>query len=301
MDLPPLPEAFRPRERQTRDVPQKKALLLGLSIRRHSVGYALMRFVDTAPFQFGLVDVGKADDVQQKALEISAVLRDLKSKGCQKMATELLDGVIPEPPPKGWRWFVSVDDSTLDRAPPRSSKDSGSQRAIAMLQGLVIADCKRIFKNAPMLIHPRRSRLHFGVRGVGPSSRMEVLTLARKSIPEFPVVNHKSGALDENTLLMSDAWASARYAQRVELVQEKKKDPILMEKIRRKVLGSKQLQRMSDVVEQLHPRNVGRDMAAVLESRVQRLIDTELHNQLAFERRELRRKREDAAAEKPEF
>ena len=130
---------------------------------------------------------------------------------------------------------------------------------------------------------------------------MEVLSLARKSIPEFPVVNHKSGALDENTLLMSDAWASARYAQRVELVQEKKKDPILMEKIRRKVLGSKQLQRMSDVVEQLHPRNVGSDMAAVLESRVQRLIDTELHNQLAFERRELRRKREDAAAEKPKF
>ena len=136
MDLKPLPEAVRPKERQTRDVPKKAALLLGLSIRRHSVGYALMRFVDTAPFQFGLVDVGKADDVQQKALEISAVLRDLKSKGCQKMATELLDGVIPEPPPKGWRWFVSVDDSTLDRAPPRSSKDSGSQRAIAMLQGL---------------------------------------------------------------------------------------------------------------------------------------------------------------------
>jgi len=125
---------------------QHSDFVLGLSIRRHVTGYALLRFEDLLPLQFGLIDVRKALEVQQKALEIAAVLRDLRQAAPEKlrqvapgsaqlhMATSA-EGASSK---SRWRWVVSVDDSTVDRSPPTNARESGTQRTIAMLQGLVI-------------------------------------------------------------------------------------------------------------------------------------------------------------------
>ncbi|CAE8650698.1 unnamed protein product, partial [Polarella glacialis] len=133
--------------------------LLGLSVRRHLTGYALLRFHDCLPLQFGLIDVKKqdTDEVQQKALEIAAVLRDLRQAAPEKLGRaspeehlsadgeEELDDLEDNVAASGkadsrqFRWVIAVDDSTVDRSPPTNARENEVQRTLAMLQGLVIA------------------------------------------------------------------------------------------------------------------------------------------------------------------
>lgn len=250
--------------------------VLGLSVRRHLAGYALLRFRDLEPLQFGLIDVRKSMEVQQKALEISAVLRDLRDTAPQKLqraASEVDVEELSLNPSRRWQWHVSVDDSTVDRSPPTNAGASATQRAIAMLQGLVIGDCKRLFKVAPVLVHPRRSRQLLGVRGLGPAARHEVYEIANARVPDFPAVHKKSGVLAEDTLLMSDAWASARYSQRAVLVAQKRDDAQLVEELRQQALASRRLKRMQEAVDELQPRKAGRELAQVLQTRVEKMVE----------------------------
>jgi len=257
--------------------------VLGLSIRRHIAGYALLRFRDLEPLQFGLIDVRKSMEVQQKALEIGAVLRDLRNTAPQKLQRVASEQDLDDfdlSPSRQWLWHVSVDDSTIDRSPPTNAGASATQRAIAMLQGLVIGDSKRLFKVAPALVHPRRSRQLLGVRGLGPTAREQVHEIATSRVHDFPEVRKKSGTLSEDTLLMSDAWASARYTQRAALVALKKSDAQLVEELRRQALRSRKIQRMQEAVRELQPRKAGAELAQVLESRVQKMIEDGIHRML---------------------
>lgn len=275
--------------------------LLGLSVRRHMAGYALLRFEDLLPLQFGLVDVRKALEVQQKALEIGAVLRELRNAAPEKLRQALQEDIggagsledddaeedelagLPSRTPsqsskKPGRWIVSIDDSTVDRAKPVTHADNVAQQAIAMLQGLVIGDCKRLFKVAPVLVHPRKARLLVGVRGRGEEARKEVFEVARVKVSDFPaIVNERSGSLKDDTFLMSDAWASARHAQRAAMVAELRSDARLVEELRREVLASKPLKRLEEAAAELYPRKAGRELAEVMAIRAERLIDERLH------------------------
>lgn len=255
--------------------------LLGLSIRRHLAGYALLRFRDLLPLQFGLIDVRKALEVQQKAVEVAAALRELRQAAPQLLLRAAPDEQMAFPEnSRLWRWVVSVDDSTVDRSPPTDVKQSATQRSIAMLQGMVIGDCKRLFRVAPSLVHPRRSRQLLGIRGLGPRARKEVYEIASAQVPDFPVVKSRNGVMLEDTLLMSDAWVSARCAQRALLVAEKRADASLMSSLRREALASKQLSRMSEAVAELHPRRASRELADVLESRVEWLVEERIQRLL---------------------
>lgn len=257
--------------------------MLGLSIRRHLAGYALLRFSDLEPLQFGLVDVRKSLEVQQKALEISAVLRDLRSLAPQKLQRAASEADWEDLAPSSsrrWQWHVSIYDSTLDRSPPANAGASAAQRAIATLQGLVIGDCKRLFKAAPALVHPRRSRLLLGVRGLGPAARQEVYEIAAARVHDFPEVRKKNGGLADDSLLMSDAWAAARYSQRAALVAHKKSDAELVAELRRKALSSKRLVKMKEAIRELQPRKAGAELAQVLETRVEKMVEDSIHRML---------------------
>lgn len=256
---------------------------------------------EMVPLQFGLIDVRKAQDVQQKALEISAVLRDLR-----QAAPEHLRRAWPAAPSlreaptsgRSWRWIVSLDDSTMDRAPPNNAQSSNAQRTIAMLQGLVAADAKRLFRAAPVLVNPRQSRLQLGVRESGPSARQKIFEWASQQVADFPVVKHKSGAVSEDSLLISDAWASARCAQRAAMVAQKRsEDTELVAELRRRVMKSRRFEKMSQAVEELHPRSAGRELAKVLETKVARAVEEQLHRLLDLELEERRVEAESLAAE----
>ncbi|CAL1134964.1 unnamed protein product [Cladocopium goreaui] len=232
-------------------VPSKKKLersqlddlgdfILSIAVRRKMTGYALLRFRDLLPLQFGIVDVSKhgPDEAQKKALEIAAALRDLREVAPQKLMQlaadgEEMDSLDEEMKNRQWKWIVALDDSTVDRGPPVNVRENKAQRTICMMQGLLIADCKRIFKSAPQVLNPRRSRQRLRVRG-GPSPqvRKEIFEEACREVPDFPVVRHRTGTLKEDTYLMSDAWATARLAQRVVLLAQKREDPKLMARIR---------------------------------------------------------------------
>mmetsp|Transcript_11552 Transcript_11552/g.20460 ORF Transcript_11552/g.20460 Transcript_11552/m.20460 type:complete len:374 (-) Transcript_11552:26-1147(-) len=261
--------------------------LLALSVRRHVTGYALMRFRDLLPLQFGLIDVKKTDtdEVQSKALEIAAVLRDLRQAAPVKLrradpedkVTDDFDDGLPNSKTRQWKWVVAVDDSTVDRSPPTNARENQVQRTLAMLQGLVIADCKRLFKVAPQIVHPRRSRLLLGIRGLGPPARREALDIATSQVPEFPVVRHRSGVLSDDSLLMSDAWASARFAQRTVLIAQKRADQQLMTKLRKEALVSKQLKKITQVISELHPRKESKELSDVLETRIDKMVEEKLN------------------------
>lgn len=268
-------------------------------MRRHIAGYALLSYDDLMPLQFGLVDARKTMEVQQKALEIAAALRDLRQAAPQKLQRSAGGDLPDRDPDARWRWLIAVDDCSADRAPPRYAKDSQAQRATSMLQGLVLSDCRRLFKIAPVLTHPRLARQHLGVRGTGQGAREEILQVATSEVPDFPEVRHRSGALNEDTLLMSDAWATALCAHRQELVAERRGDAMLVEKFRRQVLRIKHIQRMHEAVEELHPRKASLELAAVLETRVEKYIEDRIHRLIDAEddrRREDRQRAEEEAA-----
>lgn len=265
--------------------------LLGLSVRRHMTGYALMSFKELTPLQFGLVNIKKAAEVQQKALEIGAVLRDLRDTAAEKLRKlstaedkALYDSDDEDEPPKAEEipegknanWIISVDDSTVDRSLPINARENQYQRSIAMLQGLVVADCKRLFKIAPQIIHPRLSRKLLGVHGLGPPARNEVYSLAKVEVPDFPEVLRKNGSMSLDTLLISDAWASARYAQRMYLVAQRKTDQELVARLRSEAMQNRQLRKMEQAASELYPRKAGKDLEFVLETRIQKYVEEKL-------------------------
>mmetsp|Transcript_89767 Transcript_89767/g.257182 ORF Transcript_89767/g.257182 Transcript_89767/m.257182 type:complete len:432 (-) Transcript_89767:21-1316(-) len=290
-------------------------LLLGLAVRRHRVGFALLRFSDLTPLQFGLIDTSQAIEVQQKALEIAAELRDLRRLAPTKLeqaadaepgdgpspfeeeedfddevegegghwkrpsASAASRGAAGAPPARAARkWIVALDDTTVDHTAPRNHGQVEAQRTISMLQGLVIGDCKRLFKVAPILVPPARSRHLLGIKGRGLDVRAEVYRAARAAVSEFPeVMNEKKGVLSEDTYLLSDAWASARFSQRSAMLGELRADIELVAEVRKEVLKNKQLQRISEAVLDLYPRKAGRELQEVLDSRTERMIDVELH------------------------
>lgn len=293
-------------------------VVLGISVRCNMAGYALLRFSDLLPLQFGLMDVRSAADVQQKANEIVAVLRDLRREAPNKLrhaeasaggpserqGVEWGDeeGEEEDEDEQAWRhaatspegssasssasgrrlrWLVSIDDSTVDRGRPSSNAENLSQRSIAMLQGLVVGDCTRLFKAAPIIANPMRSRQLLGVRGRGPEARRQIFERACSEVADFPAVRHeKSGSLKEDTFLMSEAWSAARYAQRTARIAELRLDAELITKIRREVLKMKHMQRMSEAAAELHPRKAGRDLAEAMAKRTEHHIDQQLHHYL---------------------
>jgi len=259
-------------------------------MRRDVTGYALLRFDDLLPLQFGLIDVRKALDVQQKALEIAAVLRDLRNAAPAKLRQVLAGrgdtaaAADCDATDRGdWRWLVSVDDSTVDRSSPSNAREANAHRTIAMLQGLVIGDAKRIFRIAPVLVHPRRSRLYYGVRHSGLQARQAIYDFVSKEVPDFPAVRQRTGALAADTLLMSDAWATGRYAQRAALVAEKHADTELIADLRRKILRRGRFKKMSEAIEGLQPRKAGQELADVMETRLNQAVKQYLHRMLDLE------------------
>lgn len=270
--------------------------LLGLSIRQHLTAYALLRFTDLQPLQFGLIDVRKTIEVQQKGLEIAAVLRDLRKNAPQKLqrvASEIEDVEIDAN--KKWRWVVSIDESAADLSLKTKVKQQHAQRAAAVLQGLVIGDCKRLFRVAPTVVHPRQSRQLLGVRGNGPAARKEVFEIATERIPDFPAIRGANGVLNEDSFFMSDAWAAARYTQRYSLLAEKLNDRELVEKLREQAMESKKIIRMQEAVEELSPRKAGKELAAVLETQIEQYIKYHMHRMLDL--RELRHAEQSEEAE----
>eukprot|EP00927_Polykrikos_kofoidii_P073544 TRINITY_DN69575_c0_g1_i1.p1 TRINITY_DN69575_c0_g1~~TRINITY_DN69575_c0_g1_i1.p1 ORF type:complete len:400 (+),score=64.89 TRINITY_DN69575_c0_g1_i1:68-1267(+) len=268
--------------------PQRRSLgdfIVGLSVRAHATGYALLRFEDLAPLQFGVIDVKKTKEVQQKALEISAVLRDLRQVAPEKLrqvaplaawheASASRDGRTGR---DGWRWLVSVDDVVVNRAPPRNASQSEVASTSAMLQGLVVAEAKRLFKVAPSLVHPRRSRLRLGLKTYGPAEgRQAVFDIASREIQDFPAVRHRNGRLTDETFLMSDAWASARYVQRAALIQEMRNDTAVVEHLRGRILNSKRFRKMTAAATDLQPRRAGFELTEVIETRVEKELEETL-------------------------
>lgn len=257
--------------------------LLGLSVRQHLTGYALLRFADLQPLQFGLIDVRKTLELQQKALEISAVLRDLRKGAPQKLMRFASDTADEGTESKKWRWVVSIDDSTVDRSPPRQAKQQHAHRAVAMLQGLVIGDTKRLFRAAPALVNPRQSRRMIGVHGLGIDARKDIFEIAVARVADFPVIKRSNGIVNEDSYLMSDAWAAARYSQRAALVAEKQADQQLVQSLRKQALASKRIQRMQQAVADLLPRKAGKELAIVIESRVQKYVRDRIQSMLEVE------------------
>ncbi|CAJ1356047.1 unnamed protein product [Effrenium voratum] len=262
--------------------------ILSLAVRRKMTGYALLRFGDFLPLQFGLVDVSKhgQDEAQKKALEVAAVLRDLKQVAPKKLLQlaenpEAMDALGEEMKSRQWKWVIAFDDSTMDRGPPVNVRENRAQRTVSMLQGLLISDCKKIFKSAPQLVNPRRSRQLLGVRG-GPSPqvRKEVFELATSQVPDFPEVRYRTGTLSEDTYLMSDAWAAARLAQRLALLAKKREDHELLEKLRAEAMASKQIQKLTEVVSDLHPRRESKELSDVLEKKVDQMVEEKLNRLL---------------------
>lgn len=269
--------------------------VLGICVRRHMTGFALLAFDKLTPLQFGLVDVRKSSDAQQKALEIAAVLRELRQAAPEKLAQMVPEDVddgdeddddadfdrrsaSKASSGKNLRWSVSFDDSTVDRASPRNMSQTETQQAIAMLQGLIIADCKRLFKVAPVLVHPRQSRLLLGIRGRGADVREKVYKAAMERVRDFPEVTYdRSGRLKEDTLLMSDAWAAARHAQRAALVADLREDKKLMKQLKREIMLLRPMKRLRDAAAELHPRKAGQELSDVLESRVEQQINQQLY------------------------
>lgn len=252
---------------------------LGLSIRQHLTGYALLCFRTLEPLQLGLIDVRKSTEVQAKAQEISAVLKDLRTIAPQKLPLDAADNRNVTSG-RRWQWVIGVDDYSLDRSTPSNAASNAAQRANAMLQGLVLGDCRRLLRAAPLLLHPRRSRSLLGVRGVGPAGRQEVFELATTRVRDFPTIKKRSGALDEDTLLMSDAWAAARYSQRVTLLERRLSDAQLVESLRQEALASKKLRKISVAIGELYPRKAAHDLTKVLESRVERMVKARIHQML---------------------
>merc|ERR1712048_1282531 len=95
---------------------------------------------------------------------------------------------------------------------------------------------------------------------------------------------------------MADAWVSARFAQRTALIVEKRKDTDLLADLRRRIMNSKRFRRMSQAVEELHPRRAGRELANAMESRVNQAIEDHLHRLLDEELQERRRQLEEEAS-----
>ncbi|CAE7526752.1 TTC28 [Symbiodinium pilosum] len=258
--------------------------ILSLAVRRHVTGYVLLRFRDLLPLQLGLVDYAKhgPDEAQKKGLDVLAVLRDLRQTAPKKLlqfiGEEDTDILEEEFRNRQWKWVVAMDDSTIDRGPPKTVRESHAQRTVSMLQGLVIADCKRIFKSAPQVIHPRRSRLHVGVRG-GPTeeARKAVFDIASKEVPDFPVIRYRSGTISEDSLVMSDAWASARMAQRVVLLAHKREDQKLMNFLRQQAIESKQIKKLAQVVSELYPRRESKDLSDVMEKKIEAMVEDKLN------------------------
>jgi len=290
----------------TRSEPPPAAdLVLGICVRRHMAGFALVGFDQLLPLQFGLVDVRKAEEAQQKANEITAVLRELRQTGPEKLRQAMPEdetastfmgdegdededeegelrqfrqaSVPRTAAKKAYRWIVCFDDSTVDRASPRNMAQTATQQATAMLQGLLMAECRRLFKTAAVLVHPRQSRQHLGIRGRGGEARSQVYNAARSRVHDFPAVTYdRSGTLKEDTYLISDAWAAARHAQRTTLVAGLREDPKLMSQLRGEIMGMRPMKRLREAAAELHPRQAGQELADVLESRVERQIDQQL-------------------------
>ncbi|CAE7235204.1 unnamed protein product [Symbiodinium necroappetens] len=267
--------------------------ILSLAVRRHMTGYALLRFRDLLPLQFGLVDYAKhgADDAQKKGLEVLAVLRDLRQTAPKKLLqfideSEDVDVLEEEFRQRQWKWVIAMDDSTIDRGAPKTVRESHAQRLVSMLQGLVIADCKRVFKSAPQVINPRRSRLHVGVRG-GPNeeARKELFDIASKEVPDFPVISHRTGTISKDTFVMSDAWASARMAQRVVLLAQKREDQKLMAFLREQAIGSKPIKKLAQVISELYPRRESKELSDVMEKKIEAMVDEKLNKILNEELR----------------
>merc|ERR1712217_940362 len=101
--------------------------------------------------------------------------------------------------------------------------------------------------------------------------------IASVKVSDFPLVKNKNGKILQETLLMADAWASARYSQRSTLVAEMRTDTQLVNKLRQQVLASKKLCRLNKAVEELYPRTAGHELAKVLQSRVEKFIDDRIH------------------------
>eukprot|EP00928_Gymnodinium_smaydae_P001707 TRINITY_DN10614_c0_g2_i2.p1 TRINITY_DN10614_c0_g2~~TRINITY_DN10614_c0_g2_i2.p1 ORF type:complete len:402 (+),score=75.88 TRINITY_DN10614_c0_g2_i2:121-1206(+) len=281
-------DAAAPR-RWSKPLPPPSDLILGIAIRKHVTGYALLRCEDLLPLQFGLVDVRKAEDVQQKALEISVALKALRATALEKLQQASPSSSSAGASAKAARrWLVSLDDSVVDRSVPRNAAETSTQRAVTLLQGLVTADAKRLFKVAPALIHPRLSRKLLGVQARGLEGRRAIYELANQQVSDFPEVRTRGGQLAEDTYLMSDAWACARYAQRAARIAQKRQDPELMAELRREVFRSKRFKRLREAAAELQPRRAGRELEQAMESRITRAVDSLLHRMLEEEIEEAR-------------
>merc|ERR1712004_158027 len=79
---------------------------------------------------------------------------------------------------------------------------------------------------------------------------------------------------------MSDAWAIARYAHRESLIADLRQDPELQDEIRREVMKSSKLQKMSAAALELYPRKAGKELQTVLESRVESMVTLQMHRLL---------------------
>ncbi|CAK9026843.1 Uncharacterized protein SCF082_LOCUS17690 [Durusdinium trenchii] len=87
---------------------------------------------------------------------------------------------------------------------------------------------------------------------------------------------------------MSDAWATARLAQRVVLLAQKREDQKLMARLREQAMSSKQIKKLSEVILELHPRKESKELSDVLEKKVDQIVEENLYKLLD---KELERRR----------
>jgi len=150
-------------------------------------------------------------------------------------------------------------------------------------------------------VEPRQFRRLLGVQGRGPAARRDTLNIAKQEVADFPVINMKSGVMSDETLLMSDAWATAKFVQRNERLMACHGDPAFMTALRRKVFASsKDLRRGSKSVQSFAQNARAGSAADVMarggafDQRVDRLLEKELQGMLDEELLQRREARENA-------
>ncbi|KAF4666036.1 hypothetical protein FOL47_004306, partial [Perkinsus chesapeaki] len=259
----------------TGDVVRQGELLLGVSMGKLFVGYAVLDYQTSGPVKFGLIDVRDSTDVHQRADQVTSALRAVKEEREADFNSDHPDAATTE----GLQWHIGYQEH-LHGYPHKRGSTQRKYLDGLKLHGIVQHDLHRVF-NPPgvepprVKIYPVASRVarrFMGVENVGQPSRMELHRLAVEEIPDFPALYHQNGQLNECVYYMSDAWAVAAYTKQLVQAARFQADTTAFDRAKASVMkNNKHIRELIEARDAAKTRRIARDLDDVVNSRVEKL------------------------------
>ncbi len=236
---------------------------IGISIGKNNIGFAII--LEGQDAVTSSISVLPLDDIRDVSEKVDRAIGELTQ------ITSRHDRV----------WVVGVQSSNVFEA--RSAADKERSRKLTELHDVFFHEVRKSFGADNLCnVSSKAARRHLGILSVGDEARNSAFELCKEHVGDsLPAVTLPKGGLCESSYVGSDSWVIANYVHFSELMERVKRDPLALERLRLEVTGSKHIKQMHQSVVDAKSRRISREIEAVMQNRVEKLIDAKLAKEIS--------------------